>query len=487
MKLNNLEIYERIYSSHWFLTSYHGIGFVFDFPRIGGGKFITQVLCIMENQMCRFIFDRDEFEKAANYTSDRLINDNKWRAKIYHKITYYTKRYFALGEKLLQLPLADLSDDKLVKFLRKIVRFQHYHLVFSVLANGVVLDGRNHLSNKIREELKRSLGTPKNFENYWTLLTQPTKMSLRQRKDYELAQLASLANKLPARQIKYRLERLRAKYCWLDYNNMGPAASFKQFERELGETKCHNKNSRLRQALNRLKQKQQALMGRLKFSPRLRFLVSLAQLVIWQKGYRKDVQYHGFYCYEKLFKELARRKRVADWQTLSFLFPWEVEKFIKRNQPRVSNLEQRRKFSVFIVSRKGLNVLVGQKAKDFVRRLGSLEDYSGMRELKGQCAYVGRVRGIVKIIQVPGDMTKMRKGDILVSQATSPDLLPAMKKAAAIVTSTGGLIAHAAITARELKIPCVVGTTNANIVLKDGDLVEVDATKGLVRILKKVK
>jgi len=76
---------------------------------------------------------------------------------------------------------------------------------------------------------------------------------------------------------------------------------------------------------------------------------------------------------------------------------------------------------------------------------------------------------------------KVEKGDILVSQATSPDLLPAMRKAGAMVTNTGGLICHAAITSRELKIPCIVGTKNATYIFKDGDRVEVDATKGIVR------
>lgn len=78
-------------------------------------------------------------------------------------------------------------------------------------------------------------------------------------------------------------------------------------------------------------------------------------------------------------------------------------------------------------------------------------------------------------------MEKMDDGNILISQATSPDLISAMKKAAAIVTNTGGLICHAAITSRELKIPCIVGTGNATLIFKDGDLVEVDAQKGTIK------
>jgi len=82
------------------------------------------------------------------------------------------------------------------------------------------------------------------------------------------------------------------------------------------------------------------------------------------------------------------------------------------------------------------------------------------------------------------DMPKMKKGDIMLSETTYPALVPAMKKAAAIVTNIGGLTCHAAIVARELKIPCVVGTKIATKVLHDGQLVEVDADKGIVKIIK---
>ncbi|MCH7492711.1 phosphoenolpyruvate synthase, partial [Patescibacteria group bacterium] len=96
---------------------------------------------------------------------------------------------------------------------------------------------------------------------------------------------------------------------------------------------------------------------------------------------------------------------------------------------------------------------------------------------------VGKASGTVKLIIRPTDMLKMKKGDILVSIATDPDIVPAMKKAAAIVTEQGGVTSHAAIVARELNIPCVIGTKIATKVLKDGDRVEVDATKGIVKKL----
>ena len=66
---------------------------------------------------------------------------------------------------------------------------------------------------------------------------------------------------------------------------------------------------------------------------------------------------------------------------------------------------------------------------------------------------------------------------------TSPDFLPAMKKSAAFITDEGGITCHAAIVAREMKKPCIVGTKVATKKLKDGDFVEVDADHGIVKVL----
>jgi len=69
---------------------------------------------------------------------------------------------------------------------------------------------------------------------------------------------------------------------------------------------------------------------------------------------------------------------------------------------------------------------------------------------------------------------------------TRPDFMPLVNKSAAIITDEGGLACHAAIISRELKIPCIVGTKTATRVLRNGDLVEVDANKGIVRLIKKI-
>jgi len=100
--------------------------------------------------------------------------------------------------------------------------------------------------------------------------------------------------------------------------------------------------------------------------------------------------------------------------------------------------------------------------------------------LKGIAASLGIASGPVKIIHSPSEIDKVLEGEVLVTEKTSPDFVPAMKKAAAIITETGGQTSHAAIVSRELGIPCVVGTGTATHVLKTGQVVSVDGAKGFV-------
>ncbi len=100
--------------------------------------------------------------------------------------------------------------------------------------------------------------------------------------------------------------------------------------------------------------------------------------------------------------------------------------------------------------------------------------------LTGVAASPGIAVGPVKIVPAASEIDKVKSGDVLVAEMTTPDFVPAMKRAAAIVTDRGGRTAHAAIVSRELGIPCVVGTEVATKTLKDGQEITVDGSEGKV-------
>lgn len=117
------------------------------------------------------------------------------------------------------------------------------------------------------------------------------------------------------------------------------------------------------------------------------------------------------------------------------------------------------------------------RAKIEVKRA---ETSTGRILLQGQGASPGTGSGRVVLVADAKDAGKVQAGDILVTKMTNPDMVPAMRKVAAIVTDEGGMTCHAAIVSRELGTPAVVGTKRATSVLKDGQIVTVDGEKGII-------
>ena len=113
------------------------------------------------------------------------------------------------------------------------------------------------------------------------------------------------------------------------------------------------------------------------------------------------------------------------------------------------------------------------------------EQANDVEILSGSIAYLWIVKWKVCIVHGFKDLDKVQQWSILVTEMTNPEYVPAMKKASAIITDEWWITCHASIASRELKIPCIVGTKIATQVLKDGDLVEVDADNGVVRVLER--
>ncbi len=101
--------------------------------------------------------------------------------------------------------------------------------------------------------------------------------------------------------------------------------------------------------------------------------------------------------------------------------------------------------------------------------------------VRGATSMPGIAHGVVRVIFDPKKYETFNEGDILVTNMTYPEFVPLMKKSGAIVTDAGGVLCHAAIVARELKKPCVTNTQFATNILRNGEVVEVDATNGIIR------
>ncbi len=191
-------------------------------------------------------------------------------------------------------------------------------------------------------------------------------------------------------------------------------------------------------------------------------------------------------CPEVVYKSALERLYPHLKGKTQFLLPEEVWSGEADKESILKKIHEREKGFVYYSGK----LYVGEDVNSHLDKLGViLEEYGEKEasELKGQVAYKGIVRGRVKLVSNMGDSEQVKEGDVLVTTMTMPKYIMAMKRAGAFITDEGGITCHASIVARELKKPCVIGTKFATEVLKDGDMVEVNADKGVVRILEKAK
>lgn len=180
--------------------------------------------------------------------------------------------------------------------------------------------------------------------------------------------------------------------------------------------------------------------------------------------------------------DILRERFKIDPELFKAYYIKELEELIKTGR-KVSGdkLIKRNKLTAAIYAKKGF-LFVGQKALEYKNAV--FPKINETKILKGVVASPGEIKGIAKILLSTKEGAKLNVGDILVATNTSPEFVPFMKKAAAILTEKGGLTSHAAIVSRELGIPCIVGIKNITSIIKDGDLIEVDADKGIIKLIK---
>ncbi len=210
-------------------------------------------------------------------------------------------------------------------------------------------------------------------------------------------------------------------------------------------------------------------------------LLQCGQLLMWIRDKRYVGITRGGFYKRNLFKELAQRLKVSQEDVL-YLLPKEIKEALVRGKKiNKRSITQRKKgYALILENGRVGNLIVGKELSVLKR-----EDISQINELKGRSANSGRASGVVRVVIYDKDLLKFKSGEVLVTNMTTPDYIIAMKKAAAIVTDLGGITCHAAIISRELNIPCIIGTQIATRVLKNGDLVEVDAEKGVVNVLNR--
>lgn len=203
------------------------------------------------------------------------------------------------------------------------------------------------------------------------------------------------------------------------------------------------------------------------------------------KLYRRFRQITNFYYLDLLLAEIALRLGVPEW-CVRCLLPQEIVASIRERRPLPVDIHDRGGSCAFLLTEKE-ELLISSKADiDTLRQLLQAAAYEEHRPgtLRGVVASPGHVIAPCKIlIRADAETTDFEAGEILVSEATDPDLLPFLPIAAGVLTEQGGVTSHAAVICRELGVPAVLGIRDLLKTVHDGDILEMDGRDGTVTVL----
>lgn len=231
----------------------------------------------------------------------------------------------------------------------------------------------------------------------------------------------------------------------------------------------------------------EVILERLELSESDGWLLDAARRFVFIKDVRDDFRRRGvYYIRSSLFREIATRMNLP-LAEVSFLQEREIVAFLETGAIPTTAAERREGFLLFFDAERRLTCLTGAAARKWIAVSGPAEVTPGQSEgatIDGIAASRGRARGRAVVVRGIHDLSKVNDGDVLVAVTTNPDYVSTMQTVAAIITDEGGTLSHAAIIARDCGIPCVVGTRFATERLKDGDEVLVDASHGIIHLLK---
>jgi phosphohistidine swiveling domain-containing protein len=399
------------------------------------------------------------------------------------------------------------SGNELMGLLKQFIDMQEQEFAYGLILPAMDFADFSFVESNLNRILQAKVN-PDKFADYYTVFTAPEHNSFAQDQEEDLLRLMAKYWELAGWQADVKtngLNEIKIKYPdfyidlqlhakthgWIYYVYAGPAFIARDFYGfivdYLGKDVVpQEKLEALQVEKIRLAELKTKYLAELQLTGLDEFILKIAGRVVWVKPRRKDYQSKSDYHAEQLLREIARRLFLSLDQVRSL--PLEVmEKALHGETLDLSIADQIKQFHICLANEDGSVItLTGKDAQEFskqnIKRSDETSNLSSVMELKGVTACIGKlITGQVKIINLPSEMNKMEAGDILVSSATNPSLVPAMKKAAAILTDEGGLTCHAAIVSRELNIPCIVGLKVITKFVQDNDLVAVDTALAIVK------
>ncbi len=510
---------DALLKKRWYFQGFNGTPLPLSCPTIGNikeghevlGYGYTTIFEYYEGDKCYYLYDWNDLEQGLQKILKKVKENKEYLKWLISNDEELRKAHEKVIKKLEKTDITAFSFAEAIKQYQEFSASYRKAIAISLIIECFTYPTEDLIRNTIREELTKK-GKSDVVEKAISLLTgavhpsfigkhqaamlhiaqevkeKKWKEIFLQKNSHELKK--TLEASAEGKNILKRIEEYQQKMFWMNNAYAGakvlPVEHFIEEVRHILE-KYPDPKREIQQEEEHFKtieERKKAFFEEHALSSELKNLIEINDVIGIIHDVRKEVITHSNHFIDLLSSRIGKELNVP-LEEVRYLSHYEIEEAILKTITK-AELQERKKKSVFITEQGETQyILTGKEAEEIIAKVSAEHAHEAQEMLIGHCASQGHAMGIVKVCRGMQEVAKFQEGQILVACMTQPEFVPAMKKAAAIVTDEGGLTCHAAIISRELKKPCIISTKKATRVLKDGMKVEVNATEGYVKILNR--
>lgn len=487
----------------WFHSCYNS-GLALELKKNSGFE-LKHFACDFKDNVFRLYMLKSEWKKGGQWYLNEILKNPLKLIQDLDNIKNASRKLFNTNKKLANIDPKKCTTKKLASLIDASHKGNHDVWCYGMVTNLLELEN-SYLSDYLRKYIDKKSKIDVKQKDWQFMINPPWETEI-QKEERAFLKLISAHEKnkkfilslkrcgdnlQKAKQILQRnkkvwrkLKNHHKKYCWIHYGWTGPALDedyfidlFVRFIRRGNAWRILKKISHYDKVLLK---KQRNFEKKYGIDKKHKILFRCLRQILYLKAYRMDSLYHGYYVIEPYLKEIARRFHISLNQ-LYMVYLGDLSRILKIQYVDVEKLNSALQYSAYLKEGRHLRFYVKNEAHQKMKSILSvLPKQKPVRMVKGETGYPGKIKGKITYVKTAQENHKIHDGDILMAHDTNPAFLPAMKKAAAFITDIGGLTCHTAIVAREMKKPCIIGTKIATQVFKDGDIVEIDTHKQMVR------
>lgn len=427
--------------------------------------------------------DQGEEAQSIEIVKEKTAKDFSFLQELAEKSYEKSRKMLSVAKKVSTSNFREFSNPELKLFFDEIaLEFLEYQPVIFL-----VFPVEKYLEELLRAEISRiaeEKGRGEKKKEYFSIFSMPKKELVVVMEEKSLLEI--VIAKKEGKEIKQMLRNHLKEFAWIPTDDpTGKPWTEYDLEKRIETLLEMNPEEKLKKMVKGEKQREQTFrkyVEELELDNKTLGLVNITREFVFLRNYRIESWIQANFLVRD-FLEFVASKADLKLGELFALSSEEISAFLGKGEiVSRKEIEKRLKAYAYTKLDEKFEAFFGEEAQ----KLGHFhpkEKEATSKEIRGSTANKGKAIGTVKVIRELSEISKVEKGDILVASMTVPQYIPAMEKAAALVTDEGGITCHAAIVSRELGVPCIVGTGNATKLLKDGDRVEVDANQGTVRKL----